>query len=57
MCMHDSSSATDQIKLNLGDSLVRKDIAFVEEQEDDSISFSFLEGINDSVIYPSKLER
>ena len=40
----------------IGDSLIRKDIAFVEEQEDGSISFSFLEGINDSVIYPSKLE-
>ena len=38
-----------------GDSLIRKDIAFVEEQEDGSLSFSFLEGINDSVIYPSKL--
>ena len=55
MCMHASSSATDQIILNLGDSLIRKDIAFVEEQEDGSLSFSFLEGINDSVIYPSKL--
>ena len=39
----------------IGDSLIRKDIAFVEEQEDGSLSFSFLEGINDSVIYPSKL--
>ena len=34
---------------------MRKDIALVEEQENGSISFRFLEGINDGVIYPSKL--
>ncbi|MCG8625306.1 MAG: hypothetical protein MJE68_25315 [Proteobacteria bacterium] len=40
----------------LGISLIRKDIAFVEQQKNGSISFKFLKGIDDGVIYPSKLK-
>jgi hypothetical protein len=51
-----SSSPADQVTLIvLGTSLTRKDIAFVEEQKNGSILFKFLEGIDDDVIYPSKL--
>jgi hypothetical protein len=51
-----SSSPADQVTLIvLGTSLTRKDIAFVEEQKNGSISFKFLEGIDDGAIYPSKL--
>jgi hypothetical protein len=60
MILHGSSSAADKLKFIIelsykGTSLTRKDIAFVEEQKNGSISFKLLEGIDDGVIYPSKL--
>ena len=57
-----ASSGTDHTLSNnhacmivVGTSLIRKDIAFVEQQKNGSISFRFLEGIDDNVIYPGKL--
>ena len=41
--------------LIIGTTLIRRSIAFVEEQKNGSILFRFLPGIDDGVVYPSKI--
>ena len=55
--LHNSSSDSIIVVLTIGATLVRKDIVLVKEQENSSLSFEFLEGVNDGVVYPSKLNK